>query len=184
MGALSSDGRNKNLPLPGFRREKGFSSGPQKSVRVRLYDTVGFPGGSELRIHPPRQETWVQPLGWEDPLKKEMATHSSTLAGKSHGQRSLVGYSPWGRKRVGHNLATKQCGSAVSPVTQATGIRPSSYRQAPFATIEDLARPPASHILHLKEGRVLVLEEVGPLGVSLQHSDRAQPGVRGREGHV
>ena len=27
-----------------------------------------------------------------------MATHSSTLAGKSHGWRSLVGYSPWGRK--------------------------------------------------------------------------------------
>jgi len=30
------------------------------------------------------------------------------LAGKSHGQRSLVGYGPWGHKRVSHNLATKQ----------------------------------------------------------------------------
>ena len=40
--------------------------------------------------------------------KKEMATHSSILAGKSHGQRSLVGYSPWGHKRVSHNLATEQ----------------------------------------------------------------------------
>jgi len=30
------------------------------------------------------------------------------LPGKSHGQRILVGYSPWGRKRVGHDLATKQ----------------------------------------------------------------------------
>ena len=29
------------------------------------------------------------------------------LPGKSHGQRSLVGYSPWGHKRAGHNLATK-----------------------------------------------------------------------------
>ena len=28
------------------------------------------------------QETWVQSLGWEDPLAKEMATHSSTLAWK------------------------------------------------------------------------------------------------------
>ena len=44
------------------------------------------------------QETQVQSLGQEDPLEKEMATHSSILAGKSHGQRSLVGYSPWGRK--------------------------------------------------------------------------------------
>ena len=41
------------------------------------------------------QETWVKSLGWEDPLEKEMAIH---LPGKSHGQRSLVGYSPWGRK--------------------------------------------------------------------------------------
>ena len=29
------------------------------------------------------------------------------LPGKSHGQRNLVGYSPWGRTRVRHNLATK-----------------------------------------------------------------------------
>ena len=45
-------------------------------------------------------ETWVRPLGREDPLKKEIATHSSILAGKSHGQRSLVGYSPWGCKEL------------------------------------------------------------------------------------
>ena len=32
-------------------------------------------------------ETWVQSLGWEDPLEEDMATHSS-----------LAGYSPWGRK--------------------------------------------------------------------------------------
>ena len=44
------------------------------------------------------QETQVQSLGWEDPLEKEMETHSSILAGKSLGQRSLVGYSPWGHK--------------------------------------------------------------------------------------
>ena len=29
---------------------------------------------------PAMQETWVQSLGWEDPLEKEMATHSSILA--------------------------------------------------------------------------------------------------------
>ena len=53
------------------------------------------------------QETWVQSLGWEDPLEKEMATCSNILPGESHGQRSLVGYSPQGRKRVRHDLATK-----------------------------------------------------------------------------
>ena len=47
---------------------------------------------------PAMQETQVWSLGQEDPLEKEMAIHSSILPGESHGQRSLVGYSPWGHK--------------------------------------------------------------------------------------
>ena len=47
------------------------------------------------------QETQVLRLGLEDSLEKEMRTHSSILAREIHGQRSLVGYSPWGHKRVG-----------------------------------------------------------------------------------
>ena len=41
---------------------------------------------------PTMQETWVQSLGWEDLLEEEMATRSSILAGKTHGQRNLAGY--------------------------------------------------------------------------------------------
>ena len=52
-------------------------------------------------------ETRILPLGREDPLEKEMATLSSILGCPSHGQRSLVGYSPWSRKKVRHDLATK-----------------------------------------------------------------------------
>ena len=37
----------------------------------------GFPGGSVVKNLPTVQEIWVQSLGWEDPLEKEMATHSS-----------------------------------------------------------------------------------------------------------
>ena len=37
-----------------------------------------------------------------------MATHSSIPAWEIHGQRSLAGCSPWGHKRVGHSLETKQ----------------------------------------------------------------------------
>jgi len=44
------------------------------------------------------QETWVQYLGWEDLLQKEMATHSSLLAWRIPWKRSLAGYSSWGRK--------------------------------------------------------------------------------------
>ena len=40
----------------------------------------------------------VWSLDQDAPLEKEMETHSSSLAGKSHGQRSLAGYSPWAGK--------------------------------------------------------------------------------------
>ena len=48
------------------------------------------------------EETWVRSLGWDDPMEEGMATNSSILAGKSHAQRSLAGYSPWSL-RVGHD---------------------------------------------------------------------------------
>ena len=47
---------------------------------------------------PAMQETQDLSLGWEDPLGKGKATHSSILSGESHGQRRLVGCSPWGDK--------------------------------------------------------------------------------------
>ena len=44
---------------------------------------------------------WVRSLGREDPLEEGMATHFSILALENpRGQRSLVGYSPWGCKDV------------------------------------------------------------------------------------
>ena len=57
-----------------------------------------FPGGSEVKNSPAMQETQAQSLGQEDPLEKGMATTLAFLPGKSHGQRSLTGYSPWGHK--------------------------------------------------------------------------------------
>ena len=46
------------------------------------------------------RETQVRPLGQDDPLEKEMATHSSILPGEFHGQRSQAGYSLWSRKEL------------------------------------------------------------------------------------
>ena len=43
---------------------------------------------------PAMQETQVPSLGVEDPLEREMATHSVFLPGEFYGQRSLTGYSP------------------------------------------------------------------------------------------
>ena len=52
---------------------------------------LGFPGGSDNKEFAV-QETWVQSLGWEDPLEKGTATHCSILAWR------IPWTSPWGRK--------------------------------------------------------------------------------------
>ena len=62
---------------------------------------------------PSMKETWVQSLGGEDPLENEMATHSSILPGKFHGQRSLAGYSLWGCKELD---TTKQSTASSSTI--------------------------------------------------------------------
>ena len=54
----------------------------------------------KLKNLPVVQDTWVQSLGQEDPLEKEITTHYSIFVWKSHGQRSLVDCSPGGHKRV------------------------------------------------------------------------------------
>ena len=52
------------------------------------------------------QETGVPSLGWEDPLEEGMETQARILAGKSHGQRSLVGPSSQGSKELDTIKAT------------------------------------------------------------------------------
>ena len=58
---------------------------------------------SACQCRKPGFDLWV----WKITVGKEMAT-PVFLPGKSHGQRSLKGYSPWGCKRVRHYLSTKQ----------------------------------------------------------------------------
>ena len=55
---------------------------------------------------PTRQETWVQSLGQEDPLEKEMATHSSTLAWKIPWTEEPGRLQSMGSQRVGHDWET------------------------------------------------------------------------------
>ena len=68
------------------------------------------------------QETRVQSLGQEYPWRRKWQTIPVFLPGKFHGQRSLVGYSPWSHKKVRHDLMTKQqpflvaCAKFLRPV--------------------------------------------------------------------
>jgi len=55
---------------------------------------------------PEIQETQLQPLGQEESLEEEMATHSSILAWRIPWTKDLVGYSPWGRKQSNTNEHT------------------------------------------------------------------------------
>ena len=52
-------------------------------------------GAQLVKKLPAMRETWVRSLGWEDPLEKGKATHSSILAWRFHGL-----YSPGGRKEL------------------------------------------------------------------------------------
>ena len=64
---------------------------------------MGFPGGSlEKNLLAKAGDSSLIPGLGRSP-EEEMATHSSILTRKSHGQRNMVGYSPWG-----YDLVTKQ----------------------------------------------------------------------------
>ena len=55
---------------------------------------------------PATRETWVRSLGWEDPLEKEIATHTSILAWRIPWMEKLGGLQSMGSQRVGHNWVT------------------------------------------------------------------------------
>ena len=68
--------------------------------------TMGFPGDLVVKNPPAVQEIWVRSLGQEVPLEEEMAILSGILAWRILEQRSLVGYSPQGRKESDMTEAT------------------------------------------------------------------------------
>ena len=78
----------------------------QISNKVLLYSTgtiFNIPGSSVVKNLPAVQETWVQFLGREDPLEKEMANHSSILAWKIPLTEDAGRLQSMGSQRVGHD---------------------------------------------------------------------------------
>ena len=64
---------------------------------------MGFPGRSVVKNQPAIQETQVPPLGWEDPLEKEIATHSSIVAWEIPWTEEPGGLKSMGSQKVGHD---------------------------------------------------------------------------------
>ena len=70
---------------------------------------MGFPGGSVVKT-PPANAGGAGSIPASERFRGKGNGNPTPvfLPGESHGQRRLVGYSPWGRKRVGRDLATQQ----------------------------------------------------------------------------
>ena len=75
-------------------------------VQLCEYTENCFPGDSEVKVSAWNVGDPVQSLDWEDPLEKEMATHSSTLAWRIPWREEPGGLQSLGSQRVGHNWAT------------------------------------------------------------------------------
>ena len=80
-----------------------MSSQPKTNRVVCMYIDLSFPGGSVIK-NPPANAGSVGKIPW----RRKWQPTPVFLTGKSHGQRSLVSYSSWGLKKVGHDLVTKQ----------------------------------------------------------------------------
>ena len=81
---------------------------PQSSPNyINISIIMGLPVGSVVKNPPATQEAQVQPLE-KIPWERNWQPTPVFLPGKSHGQRNLAGYSPWGCKGVRYNLVTKQ----------------------------------------------------------------------------
>ena len=72
-------------------------------IIVKPTDWIHKDVAQSVKNLPAVQETRVQSLGWEDPLEKEMATHSSILAWKISWTEEPGGRQSIGSQRVGHN---------------------------------------------------------------------------------
>jgi len=77
------------------------------ATESEAFHSQEYLGGSTVK-NLPAKLTRVQSLGWEDPLEKERATHSSILAWEIPSTQEPVRQQPMGSQRVRHTLATKQ----------------------------------------------------------------------------
>ena len=81
--------------VAGQTPKRFFVQAPKKSCNIQS----GLPGGSVVNNPPAMQETWVLSLGPGDPLEEGMAIPLQySCLQNPHGQRNLVGCSPWGHK--------------------------------------------------------------------------------------
>ena len=73
-----------------------------EDIKITIITEISLVAQTLKRL-PAMRETWVRSLGREDPLEKEMATHSSTLAWRIPWTEELGGLQSMGSQSVGHD---------------------------------------------------------------------------------
>ena len=110
-------------PSMGFSRQEYWSGVFFTSKKVLIMNlSRGFPGGSEVKVSASSARDRVRSLGREDPLEKEMATHSSILVWKTPGMEEPGGLQSMGSQRVVSDSDPMDCsppGSSVHEILQA-----------------------------------------------------------------
>ena len=86
-------------------RIRGIWGERAKLEKIYLFTRASLEA-QRLKLLPAMRETWDRSLGRKDPLKKEMATHSSTLAWRIPWTEERGGLQPTGLQRVEHNWST------------------------------------------------------------------------------
>ena len=81
----------------------GLGSSPGEGIGYPLQYSWASLVAQTVKNTSALQQTWVQPLGWEDPLEERMATHSSILAWGIPMDRGAWQIEIMGSKRVGHD---------------------------------------------------------------------------------
>ena len=85
-----------------------------------ITDCLGFLSGSVVKNPLAKEETWVQSLGWEDPLEKEIPTHSSILVCEILWTEEPGRLQSLRSQRVGHNGAIEH--SDTPPVMSERSV--------------------------------------------------------------
>ena len=102
------------------------SVGPWITVNFTVY-TQASQVAQRLKHLPAMREAWVRSLGQEDPLEKEMATHSSILAWRIPWTEEPGGLQSTGSQRVGHDWAT-----SLHFTSQFTGCLPITWAKREY----------------------------------------------------
>ena len=83
--------------IPGWERY------PEEGIGYPLQYSWASLVAQMVKNLPATRETWVQSVGWEDPLEESIATHSSILAWRIPWTEEPSGLQSMGSQRVGHN---------------------------------------------------------------------------------